>query len=164
MNKPSFKLPRSYSFNWVTKGGGITKDSSGIVEDSGKSQEVQANFGGGSGDAKTTATLDTKKIGDKFYVNIEPLIEGDQQQDWVLLEPEPGSGIDPQQLEEAKKVLSSETPEDVVPALKKARKWEIEKETSAGDVYSALVSRRTLSKILTSGGIENQPLSTRGKK
>jgi len=136
MNKPSFKLPNSYSFNWVTKGGGITKDSSGIVEDGGKSQEVQANFGGGSGDAKTTATLDTKKIGDKFYVNIEPLIEGDQQQDWVLLEPEPGSGIDPQQLEEAKKTLSSQSPEDIVPALKKARQWDIEKETAAGDVYS----------------------------
>jgi hypothetical protein len=164
MRRPVFWLPKSYSFDWNTSSGDIRNNSSGVVKNGGKDQAVQADFSGGSAGSQSTATLEIKKVGDKTYVNIEPLIEGDQQQEWVLLAPEPGSNIDPQQLEEAKKTLDSQTPEDIVPALKKARKWELERDSAVGDTYSAVVNRKTLGQILSAGGNEDQQLSGKGKK
>jgi hypothetical protein len=165
MGRPRLRLPNNYSFEWGTKSGSIDKQSAGVVRDGGKSEEIQADFSGSNGSEQASATLDIKKIGENVYINVEPLIEGSQEQDWVLLEAEPGSNIDKGQIDEAKKVLASQNPADAVAALNKARKWKLNSVGDGGDTYIAKVNRRTLGQIIAAGSIqEQQQLPSRGRK
>ena len=167
MFKPTFKLPGSYEFSWRTRAGSVQKNSSGVVRDGGKSQEVTSDFSGGRGSTAENATLETKKVGQDVYINVQTLI-GSTQKEWILLQPEPGSNVDLAALDQVKAVASGQTPEVAVDALKKAKQWALISNGENGGTYSAVVSRKTLGVILGSAdlntGTESPTFPSSGKK
>ena len=149
MSKPSFRLQQSYAFSWATKTGTTEKLSSGIVRDRGESQEVNSNFTATRGGVEINTPLQIARVDGSDYINIEPFIDGEQQQDWVRLELGPGSGIDSTALRTIKSALSAQNPQGAVRALHKAKKWRLEGTDSDGETYGAVLSRNTYERIFS---------------
>jgi hypothetical protein len=161
MTKPAFQLPTSYSFNWNTKDRNSDKSSSGIVKDGGRSQEIESVLTTGQ-QGGVSLPLQAKRIEGRDYINIEPLIDGDQQEDWVLIEPEAGADVDPKAIKGLKEALSAQNPGGGARTLHKAKDWSLQSIDNEGSTYSALLGKRQFIKLVSGLG-PNQSVPTARK-